>query len=164
MCEPANRPPGLTELWLTHLVGRATGSEFADWAVGALETGFDSPNLRILAGLGSSAVGSEAEFYFHRALREQQIEIPSEKEIIQDYVREISRKILADEISPERGADLIHSRVLSPFNHPADLLDWCYLSEGLHPQNFGQLVGDELDEAIRKQALDTLRTSACSHD
>jgi hypothetical protein len=156
MSHTGYQPTGLPELFLNHLAGNATGEEFVDWAVAALEADFDSANLRILASLGSSTLNSEAEFYFNRALKELAIEIPSEEIIIRDYVREIARKILADEITPESGATLIHRSVLYPFDHPKEFQDWCYLSGGLHPESYEELRGRDLEEAIKKLAVQTL--------
>jgi hypothetical protein len=155
-----HQPTGLPELLLNRLAGNATGEEFVDWAVAALEANFDSANLRILASLGSSASTPEANFYFNRALEELAIEIPSEEIIIRDYVREIAGKILADEIAPDSGATLIHRRVLYPFDHPKEFQSWCYLSGGLHPERYEELRGKNLEEAIKKLAAHTVNRDA----
>jgi hypothetical protein len=156
MSNSMSQPAGLPELFLHRLAGDTLGVELVDWALAALEADFDSSNLRILASLGSSASTEEAELYFKRALKELAIEIPAKEKIIDDYVREIARKILADEIAPESAAKLIHNKVLYQFNHPEEYMGWCYLSGGLHLETYEELRGKDLEDAIKQLARHTL--------
>ena len=46
------------------ILGTAQTEDMVDWAVDALEKGFDTPSLRILAGLSKYGSGFETEEYF----------------------------------------------------------------------------------------------------
>jgi len=152
----SNYSAELFEALIKWAADNVTGDDYVKWAIAALENGFDSPNLRILAGLPSPAWRSDAEPYLFRALEELQIAIPNRDEVFREYAKEIARKIVNAEISPKEGAELIESRVVSPLNHPEDLIAWCYLSEGLDPKTYANLVRKNLDQAIHSQAMDLL--------
>lgn len=138
------------------LVKRATdivaAEDYVHWAIFSLEQGADTPNLRILASLPTLTWPSEAEFYFNWAVAELQIHIGTDAEILREYAKQIARKILTGELAAETGAGIIECQVVSPLEHPDDLMAWCYLSGGLEPTTFATLTGSELDEAIRRQA------------
>jgi hypothetical protein len=149
-------PPELLETLIKRADDNVTGDDYVNWALSALETGFDSPSLRILAGLPSPAWRSDAEPHFCHALEELQIAIPNKGEVFREYAKEVARKIISGETSPEAGAELIERRVVSPLNHPEDLMAWCYLSEGLDPGTYATLTNEELDRAICSQAIELL--------
>lgn len=140
--------------------GTLTGDDLTAWAVYALETGYDSPSLRILAGLASPTWLSEAKPYFDRAIAELGIAIPDDEGLLRGYLKVVAQKIVEEEIPPGIGADLIHSRVLTPLGHPEDLRGWCFLWEGLDPQTYEILSENDLNLKIKRYAGDCLRTCA----
>lgn len=132
--------------------GNPTGEGLVAWAATALEQGHDSPSLRILASLTSDAWLSEAEPYFRRALTELRVQTPPRRELLLRYLRIVARDMLNGKIPAQRATHLIHSRVVSPLNHPAEIQRWCYLWEGLHPDDFHSIEGDEHRAAVEAEA------------
>ena len=45
---------------------------------------------------------------------------------------------------------------MSPFLHPKEFQNWCYLSEGLHPETYEELRGKNLEDAIKQAARQIL--------
>jgi hypothetical protein len=139
--------------------------DFIDWAVQALSRGCDSDTLRLLAGsdLGGLASGVEAEAMFRRCLDELGVNVPDRDALLRLYVGGIASDIVDGACFPEEGVERIHREVLTPFNHPTDLMAWCYLSDGVDPHSFRSLEGQSLTNAIREAArawaLDAGRTT-----
>ena len=75
-------------------------------AVDALEKGFDTPSLRILAGLTKAETG-EARQVFDRILAELQVPKVSRREAVERLSRESAKEILSGKISPYQGAKRI---------------------------------------------------------
>jgi hypothetical protein len=65
-------------LLLNHLTGTARPKEYIEWALERLSEGFDSPSLRILAGLNIRFERHEVEPYFKKTCKELKIETPPE--------------------------------------------------------------------------------------
>jgi hypothetical protein len=130
------------------------------WAVGALVEGYDVPSLRVLAGLDLTGWPNsfEAEALVEAALHELGIPEMDRGTRARLYVREISAAIIARELGPSEGVDLIHRRVITPLEHPADLQPWCYLWEGNSADCSGTLEDSERDAAILDYAALYLRT------
>lgn len=150
-----NYDPLLIELLA---VGIFTGDDLRTWAVYALEIGYDSPSLRILAGLFSPTWLSEAKPYFDRAIAELGITIPDDEGLLREYLKVVAQKIVEEEISPGIGTGLIYSRVLTPLGHPEDLRGWYFLWEGLDPQTYEMPSENDLNLKIKRYAGDCLKT------
>jgi hypothetical protein len=65
---------------------------------------------------------------FQQALDELGCRVPSEDDVVRLYVAGVARWILDGDLSPREGASKIHEDVLTPLNHPRELMDWCYLN------------------------------------
>jgi hypothetical protein len=142
--KPMSYPAGLLGLLVAG--ANATGADYFRWGERALECGYDSPSLRILAGLGSETTWSEAEPYFRRAIAELGIVLPTVDERLRRlYLRDAAGQMCSREISPAEGLERIHKWVLGPLNHPPDLSHWCFLWEGLDPASYAQLSETERD-------------------
>ena len=129
------------------------------WAVDALSDGHDVPSIRILAGLDLDGWPDafEADTLVEKALRELGIPETDPHSHTMAYLRELATAIVAGKIAPQEGANLIHRRVISPLDHPADLQAWCYLWEGNAADCSRSLEDSEIDQAIVDYATIFLR-------
>ncbi|MFL5542951.1 MAG: hypothetical protein ACJ8J0_28490 [Longimicrobiaceae bacterium] len=138
----------LTSVLMARAAGELSGPEMVEWAVDALSAGFDSPSLRVLAGLmPSEALARDAEPILREAARELGFQALDLEGMRRAYVPIVCRALLRGELSPGEAAERIHRRVVSPLGHPADLMSWCYLWEGLGPD------GEYLGEASNTQHI-----------
>jgi hypothetical protein len=77
-------------------------------------------------------------------------------------VRSLAREIVEGTVAPRAQVDRIHREVLSPLNHPKDLMVWCYVGDSMHPGewslnsdamvHFEEIPEQSLDDAIRELA------------
>ena len=142
------------------IAGWVEGQAFVDWAVAALESDFDSPSLRTLAGLDLTPPvdTTEAVEYFQRSLAELGLAIPPQTVILRDYLAEIASGMVSERISIREALHEVHSSIVTPLGHPDDLRPWCLLWEGNHsdgspPDNYGDLTNEDL----KREALDLAR-------
>jgi hypothetical protein len=138
-------PPGCAKLLADWTLGHLTGDQAVDWAVKALEAGFDSPSLRILAGLdvGRQVHLFEAEQYLEKSFAELDLEIPDRDLVLWNYANEIASEIASGRLDPELGIDEMHRKVVDPLGHPESLRAWCLLWEGNHPEDYRPLSAQE---------------------
>jgi hypothetical protein len=155
-------PRGTAGLLVLRDNGEPLGKCAVQWAVDALADGCDVPSIRILAGLDLDGWPNsfEAETLFNSALRELGVPETDRKSRALEYVREVAVAIVAGEIAPQEGANLIHRRAISPLNHPADLQAWCYLWEGNAADCSRSLEDSEIDQAIVDYATTFSRAAA----
>lgn len=158
MGEPLKRNVGCATLNIETnnlLAGRYLGwltyEEYVDWAVGCLESGLDSKNIRILASLRKPLYSSEVEEYFNRSLRDLGWHLPDRKECLMEYARGFARGIVAGTISPLDGCRKIYSVVVS-LQYPKELMPWLYLDEGLEPETYSELSGGPWNTKIIQEA------------
>jgi hypothetical protein len=148
-------PPDTTRLLAELYLERLTGADACAWAVSALEAGFDSENLRILAGMASDRPPTffEVRPYLEKALREIHVSSPSDGgTILRTYARSLAEDLVS-RVGSEDILNAIHGAVVSPLNHPHDLMGWCYLWEGFAADgSFAELAADQLESAAREFA------------
>jgi hypothetical protein len=147
-------PRDTARLLIRELRDKPSGSDFVAWAVQALCDGYDSPTLRLLAGLDLDGLPSafEASEKFRAVLDELGIQLPDEPTLLRTYVEDVARAIVQGNLEPQAAVAQIHREVLTPFEHPTDLMAWCYLWEGLDPKDYSSLEGEALDQAIHQAA------------
>jgi hypothetical protein len=159
----AKVPPGTAELFADLHLERLSGEKIGAWAASALEAGFDSESVRVLAGMSLEALPSffEARPYFIRALHELQLSVPSSREdALRAYTRIVAEDLVLGRITVESALNDIHSAVVGPLNHPPDLMGWCYLWEGNAPDgSFVEMSKEELQQAAREFARTWLTSS-----
>jgi len=73
----------------------------------ALMDGYDSPSLRILAGLTKSEVTEEAIPYFKKALSELGVSLPLKRDAVLLLANQVAKQILQGNIKPYEGAKKI---------------------------------------------------------
>ena len=148
-------PKHLLEVFASRYAGVATGDDLVHWAVSALDLGLNTRSLRMLAGLTTPISQDEADPLFRSSLRELGIEAPTLENLWRPYLTWICTAIEEGRVTPDEGADRIHSRVVSPLEHPKELEGWCRLWEGFHPgDSFTPAEGKERDRLIREAARD----------
>jgi len=132
MSTSSSYPRGTGEVLVLLETGKGLGRIAADWAVSALVAGYDSPSIRVLAGMDMAGQPSSSEVtpILEGALRELGVQRPSFNEAARLYVREVATATLAGQLAPQQAAELIHCRVITPLEHPKDLMPWCYVWEG----------------------------------
>ena|GEM_PF-3213074 len=147
------RPPNTDKLLAYLLVDRLDVDQAFDWAIGALEAGFDNEALRVLASLSLSYEPSiyEARPYLSAALRELQITEEQPKEaVLRAYGHRIAIELAAGLIPAALALNEMHSVVVSPLDHPPDLMGWCYLWEGNHADgSFAEMSDQEAEQEAR---------------
>ena len=151
-----NFPRGTLELLVAIRQNRAPANDVANWAICALEDGYDTPALRLAASFHRDELASDAEPYVWRALGELGITPPSGEELLRAYADELALGILAGTREPMDTVELVHHRVITPLNHPDDLMDWCYIWEGNNPEdlstNVHELGADDYAALVRRCA------------
>jgi hypothetical protein len=155
-------PRGTKGLLVLRDSGEPFGKRAVQWAVDALSDGYDAPSIRLLAGLDLEGPphSPDAEPLLQAALRELELPETDPKARAFEYLREVAAAIVAREVTPEEGVNLIHRLVLSPLGHPAELQAWCFLWEGNAADCSRPLDGSEIDRAIVDYAKAFLGTSA----
>jgi hypothetical protein len=131
--------------------GVLAGQELVDWAVQALVAGYDPAAVVRLAGLDldSAPLLNDAMHAFRAALLELDIIVPESREgILRAHGVELARQISVGEITPSEGVARMEREVVSPLNHPRDLMAWCYLSSDLNPDTLEELQGHEWEEYV----------------
>ena len=142
----------LLDLLIRRLDNRASGASLVDWAIRALEAGVETEALIILAGLSPDCSVFEAEPLLDRGMAELNLAVPGSEELRRAYVGVVSRALLAGAVEAREALDRIHRAVVTPLGHPSDLAPWCFVWEGLHPDDYRTLDNPETDSEARRLA------------
>jgi hypothetical protein len=104
----------------------------------------------------------DVHLYLHEALADFDLPERPEREVtLRSYARALAMDIAEDRIAANEALSLMHSYVVSPLGHPADLMGWCYMWEGNSADGlFTQLADDEIDEATREYAVKWLNENS----
>lgn len=97
-----------------YMLGNIGTVDLPNIAVNALEEGYDSPSLSILAGLGNDVW--EIDEYLRLALKEMSIKLPDEKEAGLILMKFYIEQIIYKKIDPVEGIGKIISGVLRKTN------------------------------------------------
>lgn len=170
-------PPGTLELLGRRVQRRLLPGDYSDWAGKALETGFDSHSLAILAGMDQATDPQEVAEYFLRAVKELKLSIPDcelafgnwdqtdfvyrklglklpdEWRVIEQHLVELVEQIKAGILEPVTGLERITREVsIYQYRDAADGVDWAILNRGGQPQSAHRSVDawawDELADYI----------------
>jgi hypothetical protein len=145
----AHTRDALVDLLVRRLDGVMFAEELIDWATAALAEGLDTPALAILAGLARNSSLYEAEQWFPKVLNELQVNLTHPDTLRRAYVGAVSRALLAGKVGYQEALDRVHRHAVNPLGHPADLASWCFVWEGLHPEDYSDLSPDDTDRAAR---------------
>ena len=102
---------------------------------------------------------AEVEAYFIRCLDDLNWHYPIAEICLPEYAKLIARQILNKEIGALEGCNEIY-KVYRGLDHEPDLVNWDYLSGGMHPETYEDLIFEKngiedtrlLEEAIREEA------------
>ena len=124
----------------------------------ALSAGCDSSSLVQLAGMDARNDPSifEAPPLFRSSLKELRFSIPStQNELLRAFLVWIAGEIVAERVAPLDALERVHAEIVSPLNHPSDLMDWCHLWERHDPRSYAELNDDAVAELTRRLAQTT---------
>jgi len=77
--------------------------DYVDWAVYALENGFDSENIRILAGLDSADTEDRIK-YFNKSIEDLNLIFPTDKTVIlSDFTKSLANNVIDGKVKPQEG-------------------------------------------------------------
>ncbi len=138
-------------------LNRASLGDFVDWAIFLLEEGYDTEHLRMLASLGPAPVFADIEYYFGQTIRELNWIVPPLPILLRLYTQDIARCILDGTMPARDGCREIYGLSLD-MNYPNDMTAWLYLDDGLEPETYRELEGENWDLAIRQEAWRFLQT------
>jgi hypothetical protein len=140
-------------------LGRTFSEDYIDWAYEMLEQDYDTPQLRILAGLDRRSSIFEVEQYFINSLRELEIESVEPKAAVQAYACDIAQQILDGQFPETREALRALYQIYPDTDYDSDYAVWSdlddarsYLSSGEFPYPYPAATLDNFDEILKKEA------------
>ena len=139
------------DLLAERYLGIATTQDYVDWATDCLRSHIDSKNIRILGSLNKPFSASEVEDYFNRSLKDLGWRIPQQDQCLHEYAQSLANRIWSGSIPPVEGCTNIY-RVIVALAYPRELMSWVFLEAGLEPGTYSVLRGNELDQAILREA------------
>jgi hypothetical protein len=119
-----------------------------------LEAGFDSKNLRILAGLTEPLYSSEVEEYLRRSFTDLGWHFPTQEEALRLYACDVAENVASEIMFPEEGCREMY-KICQALGNPQDLEIWRGLDlELLMIENgdFTSSYGGEIDGQIIAEA------------
>ncbi len=153
-----DRLPSPIPLLVLEAAGGLVAQQLVEWAVGALSAGADGAALVRLAGLdvGGTPRLPEALTLFRDACAELAIALPADRAALRRaYALWVSDSVLSGSLDRLKAVELVHTYLLTPLTHPANLQDWLFLCERVFPQPNPHLAD------ARQAAVD--ERSALSH-
>lgn len=118
-------------------------ANYVDWAVGMLVEGFDSPSLRVLAGLDENGNVFETEETFGKVVRELGIQEPNTQGKFRGYACYQASRILDGTISPENGVQALY-KVWRMSGCKKEYIDWVRLDDALDWMQQGDFAMAEM--------------------
>ncbi len=147
------RVPGLVELLIRRYEQSGGPEEAVEWATELLELGFDTPNLRILAGLDPKPDSADVERHLQLVLEELACDGWTETQTRAAYALVMAKRIVAGDVPPVDGCRAIYSSVARPFQYPTELSAWVHLDDGRLPESpYTELRDAELAASILSEA------------
>lgn len=120
----------LVEVLGVRCFANGSGSALVDWAVEALEAGWESTRLNMLAGIARPPNEFEVERLVERILEDLGVESPDKDALAHLYANAIARGMLAGDTSPHDGVNGLY-RLWLATGCPAALHPWCGLGAEL---------------------------------
>ncbi len=132
-------------------LNQARLGDFVDWAVFLLEEGYDTEHLRMLASLGPAPASADIEYYFGQTICELNWIVPPLPILLRLYAQDIAQRILDGTVPALEGCHEIYG-IFRDLGYPEDMKSWLYLDDGLAPETYMELEGENWDMAIRQEA------------
>jgi hypothetical protein len=158
-------------------MGLLTTEEYVDWAGEMLVKGFDSPSLRVLAGLDKFTSGFEVESRFTRSIQELGFEVPERHAALRAYACGLAERIVARQQPAKEALRALH-KIFIASDYSRDYLVWSDLDDALddliygnypfgyelhgkYTDMLGTVTLENFDEIIKLEAQDFVQ-SICS--
>jgi len=151
------------ELLLKKFTGDAILEDYVAWALTELESGYDTPDLCILAGLTKPLYWWDVEHHFHKTLDALNLVLPERKDFLVSYVCKTAREIVSGSLAPVDGCRKIY-KILLTLDYPSELSNWIYLDEELEIGTYQDLNGAAWDAAIIHEAETLLANTTCADE
>ena len=151
-----------TRLIAKDYFGQASETDFVTWADKALEVGYDSRSLRVLAGLLLPLEQSEVRKYFEQAVKELGWEWPLIEEAIYFSLTEIAGGILQGSIAPDDGCRAIYQIDLE-LGRLESLREWIFLDDVQisDPDDYEYMTEAEFNDRVKAEAKRLLQNADC---
>jgi hypothetical protein len=109
---------------------KAHAEDYIDWAGEMLVQDYDSPSLRILAGLNRQNNTFEAQDYFSRCVKELRLNEPEPEAAVREYACEIAQQIIDEQITAQEGVRALYQVCLAR-DYPKEFMVWFELDDAL---------------------------------
>lgn len=120
-----------TAIFGRRATSQASADDYIDWAVGMLEDGYDSRQLRILAGLQRKLVNRfEAEEHFLGCMRELNLPVPDSSEALLAYACAAAQEIVEGKIPVRLGVRNMYEFCRAT-DYEEDFVVWAELNDAL---------------------------------
>lgn len=139
-------------------------NDYASWAGEMLTVGFDSPSLRILAGLNTFDSTHQAEDYFRRTITELKVEIPSREESLRQYACNVAKQIINRTVVPVDGVRELYAACVAS-DYAKEYTIWLQLDDAREslrwnetPYSYPEITRENFYEIIEKEALEFIES------
>ena len=133
-------------------------SDLVSWAIAALERGFDSLALRLLAGLASERSDSTVDELVPQLIEEFEIEVPPPERLLEIYAAMTAEDIVTRRVSVREGCRRLAELAL---RHPAKAsAQWTILDEELDLAVEGYLSLEQVERNVVAAARQLLANSS----
>ena len=135
-----------------------SSDDYQKWAGEMLVQGYDSPSLRILAGLDKFVSSFEAEDYSCRSIQELNLNLPDHETAIRAYACAIAQQIVDGTIPAQDGVRWLFQICIGT-NYAQDFMIWLELDDaldnllcGAQPFTYESATLDNFDEIAKREA------------
>jgi hypothetical protein len=132
--------------------------DYIDWAGEMLVQGYDSPRLRILAGLDRQGSVFEVEEYFLHSINELTIIEPESKAAVRAYACEIAQQIINGQLTAQQGVRALY-QVYRNTEYDSDYVIWLELDDaldsllaGVFPYSYQSATVENFDTIVKQEA------------
>ena len=134
-------------------------SDCVKWAEAALCEDFDTPSLRILAGLSDPLNFFEVKSYAEAALKELGIEIPSSTQSVSAYAKDIAHDIINSPISVRENLKKLFDLCIA-HDYQDDIFDFYLLHCALNDFDYGDV--QHYWEGATKDNIESIVIEKCN--
>jgi len=145
-----------------YVAGAFSTGDLPLMAYNALQEGYDSPSLVMLAGMSANDTFYELHPLFQACLKEMGVAMPSKRDACIIYALSIANDIFAEKIELATGVSKIYYEAISRFDFRSETQQYAYDSIGFE-QVYGLLIDYEdnldswpIDETLQQEILDEL--------
>jgi hypothetical protein len=142
-------------------------TDYIDWAEEMLIQGYDTPNLRILAGLDRKNSIFAVEQYFHTAIKELNIEEIEPNTAVRIYACEVAKQIINGEIKSSQQAIEALYQIYVGTDYDSDYMIWSELDDafasiraGEYPYTYPSATLENFAAILKQEATKFITSMA----